>query len=79
MAEIPNQIKYDDINIIYNFFIQPVKNYQTFTVQNKVESFIYYSNPFVLDLFNNDNVTIDFTLLKNGQAAGKKLNQDSEI
>ena len=59
LAEIKEEIVLDDINIKYNFIIQPVINDEEFTTKENGTNFRFIY-PQILDFTINDNIIIDY-------------------
>ena len=61
LDEIDSQIELKDINIKYNFFIQPVINEEKCSIEGQGSNMMLLY-PKILDFTLNDSVTVDFAL-----------------
>ena len=77
LSEIKEEIILDNINIKYNFRIQPVKNTEKFYVCTSSGSLIMWSYPEVLDFTKQDNITIEYWMDRPKNLDGIKLNKDA--
>ena len=57
LGEIKNEIILDNINVKYNFRIQPVTHYKIIQV-NDIQSFFSFVYPRVLNFYLNDSITV---------------------
>ena len=77
LGEIKQEIKLDDIYFKYNFLIQPMKNYESFSVKG-IGGMAFYRYPDILDFTKNDNLIIEILGKGLENIKGIKLNPDSE-
>ena len=77
LSEIKEEIILDNINIKYNFLIQPVKNTEKFYVGTSSGSLNMWSYPEVLDFTIKDNITIEYWMESPQNLNGIKLNKDA--
>ena len=77
LGEIENEMRFDKINIKYNFIFVPVTNNDNFTIGGK-GSIIEFAYPNILDYNLNDTISIDFFIGKSNNVNGIKLNPDSD-
>ena len=77
LSEIKEEIILDNINIKYNFRIQPVKNTEKFYVCTSSGSLILWSYPEVLDFTKQDSITIEYWMDRPNNLDGIKLNKDA--
>ena len=77
LSEIKEEIILDNINIKYNFRIQPVKNTENFYADRSHGSVIFWSYPEVLDFTIQDNITIEYWMESSEKLNGIKLNKDA--
>jgi len=77
LSEIKEEIILDNINIKYNFRIQPVKNTEKFYVCTSSGSLTFWSYPDVLDFTKQDSITIEYWTERPKNLDGIKLNKDS--
>ena len=77
LSEIKEEIILDNINIKYNFRIQPVKNTEKFYGCTLLASLNLYSYPEVLDFTLQDEITIEYWAQAPTYIKGIKLNKDA--
>ena len=79
LKEIEQEIILNDINIKYNFRIQPVKNIKKIIGDSREKgSFIFFLYPEVLDFTKEDNLYIDYHIENPDSITGITLNEDAE-
>ena len=77
LSEIKEEIILDNINIKYNFRIQPVKNIEKFYACTSSGSLNMWSYPKVLDFTMHDNITIEYFMGSPSCLNGIRLNKDA--
>ena len=70
------KIIYDDLNVKYNFRIQPVKNQEKIKYKKEQCAYIYWVYPPVLDFTKNDSLTIEYGLANPNSLNGITFNED---
>ena len=79
LKEIKEEIILNDINIKYNFRIQPVNNNKKIITDRREEgSFIFYLYPEILDFTKKDILTVDYHIENPDSLKGITLNEDAE-
>jgi len=79
LKEIKEEIILNDINIKYNFRIQPVNNIKKIITDRREKgSFIFYLYPEVLDFTKEDILTVDYHIENPDSLTGITLNEDAE-
>ena len=79
LGKIENVIKIDNINIKYNFMIQPVTNNEIIKVDNSInDTYFTLFYPEVLDFTSSDSLKIVFALEKKYNLSGLRFNADEE-
>ena len=68
----------DNINIKYNFRIQPVSNNETFTINNVKGNMIYLNQPLILDFTQKNSIIIRYSLEMPVEKFKIRLNPNSE-
>ena len=76
LSKIENKIELNDINIKYNFIIQPINNNEKFTISG-VGGFMMFSIPKVLDFTSCDSINVDFGLFFSDSLKGIRLNPEA--
>ena len=75
LDEIDSQIELKDINIKYNFFIQPVINEEKCSIEGQGSNMMLLY-PKILDFTLNDSVTVDFALAISASTKKIRINPD---
>ena len=79
LKEIEEEIILNDINIKYNFRIQPVKNKKKIIGDIREKgSFVFFLYPEILDFTNEDILTVDYHIENPDSLTGITLNEDAE-
>ena len=79
LKTIPEEIIYDDINIKYNFRIQPVSNEEKINcIASKKGTFIYSFYPEVLDFSNSDMLFVEYITENPDYLTGITFNENEE-
>ena len=77
LSEIKEEIILDNINIKYNFRIQPVKNTEKFYICTSSGSLTLWSYPDILDFTKQDSIIIEYWTERPKNLDGIKLNKDA--
>ena len=77
LVETDKPIELKDINIKYNFIIQPIKETGKFSCSG-IGSVIVYNIPKVLDFTLNDPIIIDYSMTSSEKSIDIKLNPDGD-
>ena len=77
LVETDKPIELKDINIKYNFIIQPIKDTGMFR-SSGIGSVIVYNIPKVLDFTLNDPIIIDYSMTSSEKSIDIKLNPDGD-
>jgi hypothetical protein len=79
LKEIKEEIILDNINIKYNFRIQPVNNIKKIiSDRGEKGSFIMFLYPEILDFTKEDILTVDYVIENPNSLTGITLNEDAE-
>ena len=79
LKEIEEEIILNDINIKYNFRIQPVKNIKKIIGDRREKgSFVFFLYPEILDFTKEDILTVDYHIENPDSLTGITLNEDAE-
>jgi hypothetical protein len=79
LKEIEEEIILDDINIKYNFRIQPVNNNKKIiSDRGEKGSFIFFLFPEILDFTKEDILTVDYFIENPDSLTGITFNEDAE-
>ena len=76
LGKTKNQIKLNNINIKYNFIIQPINNNEKFTVSGK-GGYMMYALPKDLDFTSKATITIDFAMNHPENIRGIRFNNET--
>ena len=77
LKEIKNEIQLDDINIKYNFRIQPINNNEIFTIGDYTSSIIYAINPEILNFTEKDTIIIRYSIFYPDAYTGITFNENA--
>ena len=77
LEEIHNVIKLNNINIKYNFLIQPVNNKEKFTSEGMPYYGFFFAYPKILDFFVSDTLIIEYQVYVSSNYKIIRLNPDS--
>ena len=79
LKEIKNETILDDVNIKYNFRIQPVNNTKKIiSDKEQKSSFIFCLYPEILDFTKEDILTVDYIVGKRDLLTGITFNEDAD-
>ena len=79
LKDIKEEIILDDINIKYNFRIQPVTNTKKIiSDRNENGSFIFFLYPEILDFTKEDILNVDYVIKHPDSLTGLTFNEDAE-
>ena len=76
LAHVENQIELNDINIKYNFVIQPINSDEKFKISGE-GGFMMFSLPKVLDFTLHEKITVDFGMSSSENLKGIRLNPEA--
>ena len=76
LNEITEEKIFDNINIKYNFRIQPVKNEEKIEVKRVQSSFIYYNYPYILDFTKSDSLSVNYHIEEFDHLTGLTFNEN---
>ena len=76
LGETKDQITLNDINIKYNFIIQPINNTENWKSSGN-GSFVLFNVPKVLNFNLSDSITIDYAVTSSQYSNGFKLNPNA--
>ena len=76
LGEITETMSFTNINILYNFYLEPVKNTEEFTISG-TGGYLSYAYPYVLDFNINDTLKIDLKANQDIPNKNIKLNLES--
>ena len=76
LNEITEEKIYNDLNIKYNFRIQPVKNEEKIESKSSSGTFIYYCYPHILDFTKSDSLSVEFEVESPDILTGVTFNEN---
>ena len=76
LKEITQEIVLDNLNIKYNFRIQPVKNVDIIDSARASGIFIIYNYPYVLDFSKSDSLTVLYSMENPKSLTGLTFNEN---
>ena len=76
LKEITQEIVLDNLNIKYNFRIQPVKNVDIIDSARASGTFIIYNYPYVLDFSQSDSLTVLYSMENPKSLTGLTFNEN---
>ena len=77
LDEISEEKVFNDLNIKYNFRIQPVNNEERLYYKGETGTFIFFLYPEILDFTNSDSLTIDYVMEHPKELTGITFNEDA--
>ena len=78
LKEITQEIVLDNLNIKYNFRIQPVKNEEFIYKESAKGSFIMYNYPYTLDFSKSESLSVFYAIENPNSLTGLTYNENKE-
>ena len=78
LKEITEEKIFNDLNIKYNFRIQPVNNEEKIDFKRVTGTFIFFNYPNILDFTKSDSLFIEYALENPKSLVGLTFNENKE-